>query len=224
MADQSNDVPQTTYNDEFKSDFHVGDLSSSDTTLPSPAQSSEDLFSNEDVTSASLNEQTAIASVRDDHVDGGSFPEQSSEAVRNRKPDNEVTVTTTPSDVDISNTEAVADTSSEPDLDDSEHHAEETSLLIFSESIAESIMAVRTHPPANFRLDYESDGRRRYFRDPMVIDQPVSFQFVDSKTITFTTPPCLIEANENHKIEVPIVVRQNNRETTRVSFYYEPCE
>ncbi|CAF4278673.1 unnamed protein product, partial [Adineta steineri] len=52
--------------------------------------------------------------------------------------------------------------------------------------------------------------------------QPVSFQFVDSKTITFTTPPCLIEANENHKVEVPLVVRQNNQEITRVSFYYEP--
>ncbi|CAF4204370.1 unnamed protein product [Adineta steineri] len=172
MADQSNDVPQSTSNDELKNDFHVGDLSSSDTTLPSPAQSSEDLFSNENVTSSSLNEQPRIPSVRDDPVDDEELlPGQSLGVIHYiQEPDNEVTVTTTPSDADEDSTEAVADTLLEPSLDYLEYDAEGTSLAIFSESIAESIMAVRTHPPANFRLDYESDGRRRYFRDPMVID------------------------------------------------------
>ncbi|CAF0859968.1 unnamed protein product [Adineta steineri] len=62
-----------------------------------------------------------------------------------------------------------------------------------------------------------------YFEYPSLQRQePVSFRFVDSKTITFTTPSCLIEVNENHKIEVPIVVRQNNQEVARVNFCYEP--
>ncbi|CAF1319253.1 unnamed protein product [Adineta steineri] len=162
MADQSNDVPQSTSNDEvFNNDFKVSHL------LKVPRI----FFGNEAITFSSLNEQPAIASVRDDHVDGGSFPEQSSEAVRNlNEPVNEETVTTTSSGVDEDSTKTVTDTSSESSLDYSEQHAEETSLVIFSEPIAESIMTIETHPTANLRLTYESDDHRRYFRDPLVID------------------------------------------------------
>ncbi|CAF1500034.1 unnamed protein product [Rotaria sordida] len=49
----------------------------------------------------------------------------------------------------------------------------------------------------------------------------IHFEFVDMKTIAFTTPPCPIQANGNQSIEIPIVVHQNDNEIARVNFLYQ---
>ncbi|CAF1232273.1 unnamed protein product [Rotaria sordida] len=49
----------------------------------------------------------------------------------------------------------------------------------------------------------------------------IHFEFVDMKTIAFTTPPCPIQANGNQSIEIPIVIHQNDNEIARVNFLYQ---
>ncbi|CAF1023172.1 unnamed protein product [Adineta steineri] len=186
MADQSNDDAQGTSDDRvfnrydtilFLDQFQSVNSSSgdnSDTTLLSSVQSSEDSFNNEYASSPSLNGQPTISSMPDDHINAELFPGAPLGTAHSfNVPVNEVTVTTPPSGVDENNTETVADTSCEPDLNDSEHHAEETSLVIFHESIAGIIMTVKTDPPASLRLRYDSDDRRRIpnsLTNPMEID------------------------------------------------------
>ncbi|CAF3726030.1 unnamed protein product [Rotaria sordida] len=49
----------------------------------------------------------------------------------------------------------------------------------------------------------------------------IHFEFVDMKTITFTTPPCPIQSTGNQSIEIPIVVSQSDVEIARVNFLYQ---
>ncbi len=52
----------------------------------------------------------------------------------------------------------------------------------------------------------------------------ISIDFVDTKTISFVTPPCPVEVIGNQKLQIPIVVIQGNEEIARVNFLYESCE
>jgi len=52
----------------------------------------------------------------------------------------------------------------------------------------------------------------------------ISIDFVDTKTISFVTPPCPVEVNGNQKLEIPIVVIQGNEEIARINFLYQSCE
>ncbi|CAF0971435.1 unnamed protein product [Rotaria sordida] len=52
----------------------------------------------------------------------------------------------------------------------------------------------------------------------------INIEFVDMKTIAFTTPPCPIQAFGNQNIEIPIVVSQSGEEIARVNFLYQSCD
>ncbi|CAF3813036.1 unnamed protein product [Rotaria sp. Silwood1] len=52
----------------------------------------------------------------------------------------------------------------------------------------------------------------------------IPFEFVDMKTIAFTTPPCPIQAIGNQNIELPLVVSQKGEEIARLNFVYESCK
>ncbi|CAF2380013.1 unnamed protein product [Rotaria sp. Silwood2] len=49
----------------------------------------------------------------------------------------------------------------------------------------------------------------------------VHFEFVDMKTIAFTTPPCPTQDIGNQNIEIPIVISQSGEEIARVNFLYQ---
>ncbi|CAF5141350.1 unnamed protein product, partial [Rotaria sp. Silwood1] len=53
------------------------------------------------------------------------------------------------------------------------------------------------------------------------IKSQIPFEFVDMKTIAFTTPPCPIQAIGNQNIELPLVVSQKDEEIARLNFVYE---
>ncbi|CAF0946250.1 unnamed protein product [Rotaria sp. Silwood1] len=52
----------------------------------------------------------------------------------------------------------------------------------------------------------------------------IPFEFVDMKTIAFTTPPCCLQATGNESIEIPLVVSQNSEEIARINFLYQSCK
>ncbi|CAF3395995.1 unnamed protein product [Rotaria socialis] len=54
--------------------------------------------------------------------------------------------------------------------------------------------------------------------------EQVNVEFVDLKTIAFTTPPCPLKMTDNGKIEIPITITQSGEEIARVSFCYESCD
>jgi hypothetical protein len=48
--------------------------------------------------------------------------------------------------------------------------------------------------------------------------------FVDTKTISFYTPPCpVLLTRDNPSISIPIVVTQNGTEIGRIDFIYQAC-
>ncbi|CAF4038560.1 unnamed protein product, partial [Adineta steineri] len=133
-----------------------------DIYLPASFRSPDDLFNNEGVTSHSHNEQATASVMPNNDVVEELFRGQSLGVIHYfTEPVNEETVTTTPSDVEIRNTETVADTLSEPNLDDLEQHTEEANLEIINELIAKLLMTINTHPSASLRLRYKTDRRRR---------------------------------------------------------------
>lgn len=52
----------------------------------------------------------------------------------------------------------------------------------------------------------------------------VATKFVDSKTITFRSPPCPMPANSNQTMNFLIVVNQGDEEIARANFCYESCK
>jgi hypothetical protein len=48
--------------------------------------------------------------------------------------------------------------------------------------------------------------------------------FVDTKTISFYTPPCPVPlTRHNPSLSIPIVVTQNGVEIARIPFIYQAC-
>ncbi|CAF0935189.1 unnamed protein product [Adineta steineri] len=162
-----------------------------DMYLPPSLRSPDDLLDNEDASSHSPNGQATASVIPNNDVDEELFRNQDSGVIHYvPEPDNEVTIPTTSSDVDIRNTETVGDISSELNLDDLEtltpdqmdNFMEEImqlqikpSLYSVDELIVERIMGIKTHPPANLRLRYKTDGPRQVAKsltNPTVIDIP----------------------------------------------------
>jgi hypothetical protein len=54
--------------------------------------------------------------------------------------------------------------------------------------------------------------------------QLIEFEYVDSKTVAFTTPACPMLANGNQTIEIPITINQNGEEIGRINFVYQSCK
>jgi hypothetical protein len=54
--------------------------------------------------------------------------------------------------------------------------------------------------------------------------QLIEIEYVDSKTVAFTTPACPMQANGNQRIEIPITVHQNGEEIGRINFVYQSCK
>ncbi|CAF0934938.1 unnamed protein product [Adineta steineri] len=155
---------------------------------PLSFQSPGDLFNNKDVVSHSLDVQaTASVMPNNDIVVEELFSGQNLGVIHYRnEPVNKETVSTTPSGVDENNTETVADISSEPSLDALEalllreiknlmeefkQFQGQANLRNIDELIKERIMTIIKHLPADLRLRYESEHRRRVSpKNPMKID------------------------------------------------------
>jgi hypothetical protein len=51
----------------------------------------------------------------------------------------------------------------------------------------------------------------------------IQVNLVDTRTISFFTPPCPIPSTGHQSIEISFVVLQGNEEIARVNFLYQSC-
>lgn len=57
-----------------------------------------------------------------------------------------------------------------------------------------------------------------------MITEDISIEYVDTKTISFTTPSYPTEVGRDQPINVPIAIIQGNEEIGRVNFVYHSCK
>lgn len=59
-----------------------------------------------------------------------------------------------------------------------------------------------------------------HFEYPNNQTAPVTFKYIDVKTVEFQTPRCQLPENSNHNALVPIVVTYSGTKVKRVNFLY----
>jgi len=76
----------------------------------------------------------------------------------------------------------------------------------------------------SLKINFLFSAPKVQFEHPLMNDiGEIKFEYVDTKTILFSTPPCPISFETSETIQVPIVVTQGPEEIARVNFYYQIC-